>query len=73
MPKCTFCGKEKAIHEMATSETGEGGTRYYCSSECVREERRIEAFEEGVEELTAAMDRVASAMETAEREMVAEH
>lgn len=73
MPKCTFCGKERPIHKMATSETGEDGTRYYCSPECVREERRIAALEEGVEELTSAMDRVASALERTDRRVLAEH
>lgn len=58
---------------METKRTDEDGeTRYYCSLECLREERRTEAFREGVAELTAALDRVADAMDS-RQELVAEH
>lgn len=74
MARCTFCGKQVALHEMATKRTAddEDDPRYYCSSECVREERRIAAWQEGMAELTDALDRVATAMDPG-RELIAEH
>lgn len=72
MARCTFCRRKTGIHEMETKRTGEDGqTRYYCSLDCLREERRTETFREGVAELTAAVNRIADAMES-DTQLVAE-